>query len=229
MRAKIIAAAARLIAEGGPNAATTRAVASAAGVQAPTIYRLFGDKQGLLGAAVESVLSNYVATKAGRVADADPLQDLRNGWDMHVAFGLEHPHVFAITVTSGLEETVYRTGLDVLRKRVQRLAEEGLLTFSVDRAVALFQAAGMGTVLTLLQQPEDERDPGLSVAAREAIIASFTREASKRGDDGLVRAAATTLSARLSQTSALSKGERLLLQELLTRIANAQAVPGIDF
>jgi AcrR family transcriptional regulator len=34
----------------GRRAVTTRAVAAGAGVQAPTIYRLFGDKDGLLDA-----------------------------------------------------------------------------------------------------------------------------------------------------------------------------------
>ncbi|WP_338419811.1 TetR family transcriptional regulator [Streptomyces klenkii] len=35
---------------------TTRAVAAAAGVQAPAIYRLFGDKDGLLEAVAEQRL-----------------------------------------------------------------------------------------------------------------------------------------------------------------------------
>ena len=40
MRERILEAAHRLIATGGKEAATTRAVAAAASVQAPTIYRL---------------------------------------------------------------------------------------------------------------------------------------------------------------------------------------------
>ncbi|MBC8122483.1 MAG: TetR family transcriptional regulator, partial [Gemmatimonadaceae bacterium] len=50
VRARIVVAAAGLIDSGGRDAATTRAVAAAAAVQAPTIYRLFGDKRGLLDA-----------------------------------------------------------------------------------------------------------------------------------------------------------------------------------
>ncbi len=45
-RDRILQAAARLLAEGGREAVSTRAVSSAAGVQAPTIYRQFGDMQG---------------------------------------------------------------------------------------------------------------------------------------------------------------------------------------
>ncbi len=43
-RTKLVDVAARLLRDYGPAAVTTRGVAEAAGVQAPTIYRLFGDK-----------------------------------------------------------------------------------------------------------------------------------------------------------------------------------------
>jgi AcrR family transcriptional regulator len=79
-RARIVAAAAGLIAAGGRDAATTRAVAAAARVQAPTIYRLFGDKRGLLDAVAEYEMAAYMAEKARRAPHPDPLQDLRDGW-----------------------------------------------------------------------------------------------------------------------------------------------------
>ena len=50
-RERILDAAAELLVSGGTDGVSTRAVAAAAGVQAPTLYRLFGDKQGLLEAA----------------------------------------------------------------------------------------------------------------------------------------------------------------------------------
>ena len=52
-RERIVACAAELLTRGGREALTTRAVASAAEVQQPTIYRLFGDKEGLLEAVAE--------------------------------------------------------------------------------------------------------------------------------------------------------------------------------
>jgi AcrR family transcriptional regulator len=60
VRARILAAAAALIADGGRDALTTRAVSAAAGVQAPTIYRLFGDKSGLLDAVAELGFAAYL-------------------------------------------------------------------------------------------------------------------------------------------------------------------------
>jgi AcrR family transcriptional regulator len=87
-RGRIIAAAKTLIAEGGAEAATTRAVASKAKVQAPTIYRLFGDKDGLLRAAAEAVFADYVGRKNTPASQDDPVLALADGWDAHVAFGL---------------------------------------------------------------------------------------------------------------------------------------------
>ena len=162
-RARIIVAAAALIARGGRDAATTRAVAAAAAVQAPTIYRLFGDKRGLLDAVAEYGLASYVAEKAQRKPLRDPVAELARGWDMHVAFGLAHPGLF--TIMSGDPQAQPRTGaiatgLDVLAGRIRAIALAGRLTVSEPRALALLQSSCAGTVLHLLGQPPEQRDPG---------------------------------------------------------------------
>jgi len=221
VRARILAAAAELIATGGRDAATTRAVAAAAGVQAPTIYRLFGDKRGLLDAVAERGLTGYMAEKAVRSPHPDPVQDLRDGWDMHIAFGLAHPGLFAIMSGDPHPRPLspaMTSGLEVLRRRMRNLALAGRLRMSEERAIALVQAMGVGTVLQLLSTPEERRDPGLSVAAREAVVAAITGEPTNAspGPSG----AAAALRGSLDQSSVLSAGERHLLEELLDRIAN---------
>ena len=221
-RARIVAAAARLIAEGGPDAATTRAVAAAASVQAPTIYRLFGDKRGLLDAVAEHGLAAYVAGKAARATDPDPLRDFRNGWNQHVEFGLAHPGLFAIMMGDARPRPpspAAAAGIEVLTRRIRNLARAGRLRVSEERALALTHSVGVGTVLTLLRQPERERDAGLAAAAREAVIAAITGEAAAL-TDASVSGAAITLRASLASLSVLSAGERALLGELLARIAN---------
>jgi AcrR family transcriptional regulator len=226
VRARIVAAASALIAAGGRDAATTRAVATAAGVQAPTIYRLFGDKRGLLDAVAEQGLVAYVAEKSARTPHPDPVQDLRDGWDMHVAFGLAHPGLF--TIMSDYPEPrsaarpparVVAAGMDVLRRRIKNIALAGRLCVSEDRAIAMLQSVCIGTVFKLIGQPEKERDPGLSEATREALVAAITGEAIALAASGPSGAAAA-LRASLGLTSLLSAGERLMLEELLDRIAD---------
>ncbi len=224
-RARILAAAVRLIEEGGRDSATTRAVAAAAGVQAPTIYRLFGDKRGLLDAVAMESLNAYIAGKAARPPDPDPVQDLRDGWDMHVAFGLANPGVFGILSGDpqpGPGSQAVAQGLSVLQGRVRRIAQAGRLRTSEERAVGLLRAAGTGTVLTLLGQPENARDPGLSATARDAVVAAITTNApsdAPRAPASSANASAAALRASLDQVAVLSAGERHLLTELLDRIA----------
>ncbi len=222
IRTRIIEAAAVLIAAGGRDAATTRAVAHAADVAAPTIYRIFGDKRGLLDAVAEDGLARYVAEKSKRTPHADPLRDLRDGWDLHVAFGLSHPELFVIMSGDPHQHDVSpaaAAGLAVLRRLVGRIARSGRLKVSEKRAVALIHSVCVGTILTLLTDPEERRDPGLSEAAREAVLATITGEPILPEDSG-PREAATALRASLDRATSLSSGERHLLEELLDRIAD---------
>src|ERR1700750_2637053 len=75
-RAQLVEVAAGLLATAWPDAVTTRSVALAAGVQAPTIYRIFGDKNGLLDAVVEHGFATYVGRKH-LDPDTDPVESLR--------------------------------------------------------------------------------------------------------------------------------------------------------
>jgi len=216
-RQRILTATRALIAEGGVDAATTRAIASEAAVQAPTIYRLFGDKQGLLDAAAHETLAAYVAEKSRRARHRDPLQDFRDGWDQHIAFGLAHPEVFRLLADSRSAAT--EAGHEVLRERIRNIARAGRLGVSEERALGLVIAMGTGTVLRLLAAG-DPRDEDLATAARESVLAAITTAEAVAPTDSAVTAAAITLRASLDQV-ALSEGERALLGEWLERIASA--------
>lgn len=220
---RILSATEQIIAASGVEAATTRAVAAAAGVQAPTIYRLFGDKDGLLDAVAEHAMQVYAEAKAARSPLADPVAELRLGWDAHVAFGLSHPGIFAI-MTSRIgvprDTPAMRQGLSILGTKIHALAVAGLLRLPEERALSLFHAGATGVILTLLRQPAATRDQGLSAVAREAAIWALIGG----GDESPALAEtrpAIALKSRLPTTRGLTDGERLLLSELLDRIAAA--------
>ena len=220
-RERIIAAASRLLAEGGHEAVSTRAVSAAAGVQAPAIYRLFGDKQGLLDAVASHGIAAYLAGKAHREPGPDPVEDLRRGFDEHVEFGLANPAVYALMAADprpGTRSAADAAGAEFLAKLVGRIAEAGRLRVPEQLATQLITSAGRGTTLTLIAQPEDERDPALIHAAREAVVAAITTDAPVAARPGPA-AAAVTLRAVLPQSTALTPGEGALLTEWLDRIA----------
>jgi AcrR family transcriptional regulator len=224
-RERIVQAAVRLLSEQGAAAVTTRGVAQAAGVQAPTIYRLFGDKDGLVEAVAEQVMATYVAAKqtAMRAAYADPVADLRSGWRLHIEFGLANPELYALLSAAGRREPSPATaaGIDVLRARVRRLAAAGLLRVEEPRALGMIHAAGSGTVLALLEMPAAERDLGLVDAMFDALshgilVAEPSAPEDDRRTDQLT-AAAVTMNALLPELPTLSRAERALMGEWLAR------------
>ena len=233
-RARIVRAAAELLATGGRNAVTTRAVSAAAGVQPPTIYRHFGDMQGLLGVVARETLTVHVGEQATRALTNDPVEELRRGWDLHVAFGLANPDAFALlySAPSGASYTsVIREGVAVLQGLVARIAKAGRLRVDVVHATVLIHAAGTGVTLTLAATPPKERDPRLSDTMREAIITAVTVPATAEPPDGGSDAApaaervavhAVALRALLAEApSVLSPAERQLLSDWLDRLATA--------
>jgi AcrR family transcriptional regulator len=226
-RAQLVEVAAHLLATGGPDAVTTRSVALAAGVQAPTIYRLFGDKSGLLDAVAEHGFASYVGRKH-LDPDADPVVSLHAGWELHVGFGLANPELFRLMHTALRRpggRVAAATGEEVLQARVHRVAEAGRLRVTERRAVDLIRAAGTGVVFTLIDQAGDERDNTLADTAWESVCATILVEASSAAVTSPA-AAAVTLRAALPGLTALTAAERALLGDWLDRIAESQRVPG---
>jgi len=103
---------------------------------------------------------------------------------------------------------------------LERGAQAGLLQVSEERAVSLIHAAGTGTVTVLLETHHDRRDPGLSLTAREAVMAAILAvRPPKATSDGAQLA--SVLRTRLNVTAILTPGERLMMDELLARLSNA--------
>ena len=229
-RAQLVEVAAHLLATQGPDAVTTRAVALAAGMQAPTIYRLFGDKNGLLDAVAEHGFASYLARKPPVGADADPVESLHAGWELHVGFGLANPELFRLmytTLRTPQGRAVAAAGIGILQARVRRVAEAGRLRVTERRAADLIHAAGTGVVFTLIDQAAAERDDTLADTAWESVCATILTEASAGVATGPA-AAAVTLRAALPELTALTAAERTLLGDWLDRIADSQHGPGIS-
>lgn len=224
-RERLVKAAAELLAEGGRDAVSTRAVSAAAGVQAPTLYRLFGDKDGLLQAVADYGFGSYLTEKAAIAETDDPVEDLRRGWDLHVQFGLSHPAFYLLMYGDPRTGAASQAGQEAdrrLRRIVQRIAEAGRLRVSVDRGAGLVHATGKGVVLSLIGVPEDQRDMDLPEVARENVIRSITLDAPAEQDSALpARAIGLAASLHATPSPALSAAEHALLLEWLDRIANA--------
>lgn len=221
-RQRIVEAAAGLLAREGRDAVTTRAVAVAAGVQPPAIYRMFGDKDGLLDAVVGYGFARFLATKHVDPDPPDLIEDLRAGWDLAVEFGLANPALFSLMYSEPTRpaSAAYRAGLEILMGRIRRLAAGGWLRVDEELAAMLIHATARGAVLTWLSLPEDRRNPALLTTLRESMVAAVTNEEPAVRDPGPA-GAARALRAALPEQTKLSGAEQHLLREWLDRIASA--------
>lgn len=225
-RADLIEGAALALLEaGGPSAVTTRAVAEAAGTQPTAIYRAYGDMDGLMDAVLRRGFDAYVTAKVERPQHPDPVEDLRAGWDLHVRFGLEHPHVYVAlygALHDGKVPEAAARGEEILRGMMQRAAAAGRLRVDVEQAIATVHAAGVGVVLTSLARAPEQRDPDLSTRVRESVLAAITDVpvVERSGRAGFAVGLAATLH---DGPPVLSTAEARLLREWLARLAGDQA------
>jgi len=222
-RTRIVEAADALLDAGGRDAVTTRAVSAAAGVQPPTIYRLFGDMDGLLDAVAAAGFEAYLSQKHAMRLTDDPVEDLRTGAEIHVRFGLEHPGHYRLMYGRADPERVTdaaRAAHERLTMLLTRIAEAGRLVVSVPTAAQMVQAAGIGVTLQLIGTPEAERDPSLPARVHDAMVTAITGERVERASTAAW--AAGLLGALDDLDGLLSPGERALAAELLQRIADAR-------
>lgn len=221
-RKRILDAAARLLEEHGRDGVTTRAVSHAAGVQPPAIYRQFTDMNGLLEAVAANGFDTYLAQKHDIALTDDPVQDLRNGWDLHVEFGLSHPAHYLLMYdrrTPGDTSAAAQRSADRLHMLVERVAAAGRLAVTVDSAAAMIHSAGSGLTYHLIGTAPDERDPDLPNRLREAVLGAVTGDAPPSAPEYTQHA--TALKATLGRADGLlTAGEQALLEELLDRLGN---------
>ena len=221
----IVAAAGDLLARSGRDAVTTRSVSAAAGVSEPTIYRLFGDKSGLLDAVAERGFADYVRSKSLARLGADPVDNLRSGWDQHVEFGMANPALYTLIYADPRPMPAIpaaAAAAEFLRNHIHAIAEAGRLTVSVERAVQLVHAVGSGVTFALIATPPEQRDQAVSTVAREALLAAITTDRAVATESGALPAA-VAMRALLPTTSALTESESALMTDWLDRIVAVES------
>ena len=233
VRTRILEAAADLLSRSADADVSTRAVCEAAGVGAPMLYRQFGDKEGLLSAVVDYGFEQYLASKRAARPSADPVRDLRNGWDSHVRFAVENPNYYRLMYSPGLTvppeaaAEAHRLLLGVL----ERCAAAGRLRVSPETAAQMVMSANAGIALSLISRPALYPDISVSDRVRDAMVGAVTRDAPADGGAGnaagatpeaRLAGAAATLGAqvRVSPPPGLTEAERALLQQWLGTVAD---------
>ena len=173
-RAALVAAAEQLVAEGGPDALSVRAVADEVGTSTRAVYSLFGSRDGLVVALAQQAFEILDAGLAEQRETADPVADLVETGLIFRRFVQDHPSLFRIAFQRIVPELRADPALVEARERafpklvarVQRLKDAGLLDRKSAREGAvefnamcegLANAELRGQTLRILPPGEEER------------------------------------------------------------------------
>ncbi|GAB3435577.1 TetR/AcrR family transcriptional regulator [Actinophytocola sediminis] len=222
-RQQILDVTAALLERVGAEEVSIRDVCQAAGITAPTVYHHFGDKKALLAAVAAEGFERYLVAKLDRAPSADPLVDLRHGWDDHVGFGIEHPAFYRLmygTPNADRPPSAGKAHL-MLIDIVHRLAAIGRLRLPPEPAATLIHTGAVGTALALIAAPKGPATPALVERMREAVFAAVLH-LDAPGAKTAVPELAGTLLASLSASPAgeLTPGEQGILLELLGKLSS---------
>ena len=205
-RDRLLAAAGELLTE-SPEV-STRAICERAGVQAPTLYHYFGNKQGLIAAVVETRFAEHMAAVA---PDDDPVTALHSSWDHHVRFGLANPNHYALT------STLMPVAEKLLTGHLNEIARHGRLRTAPEVAARQLVAANAGATLSLLA---GHQDTAWSDQLRDTLVGAVVTDAAQaRATGGLAAMAVGFLAALDAEPGGFTAGERALLREWLHRAA----------
>jgi AcrR family transcriptional regulator len=221
LRAAMLAAAESQLVASPERDIATRAVCEAVGVTQPVLYRLFGDKNGLLDALADDALRRYAEHKTAQQRTDDPIADLRAGWDDHMEFARRNPALYQLMFAPRPRSHAQarRNIMDLLEAALLRCSAIGALRVAPAIAAQLILPANVGLALSMIAQPELFAAPDLSVRMREAVFGSVLAEVPAE-DDAPLPAAALRLRSQLavSGTAALEPAEVTLLDRWLERL-----------
>lgn len=141
--ARILAAAEAIVAQDGVDAASTRAIARRAGVSAPSLYRFFDDRDAILDALLESLLTELeAATEQAEAAFAGTsIEDfVCSEMELHVSYYERHPSLvrlwFGGRVSPPVVELVHARNRALAARAHSLLTGAGLLAPDTPETVA---------------------------------------------------------------------------------------------
>lgn len=218
-RARLLDAAAELIAAAPGEDVSLRAICAAVGVKLPTLYHFFGSKQGLIEAVVERGFDLYLSEKTAHESTGDPIQDVREGWDAHVAFGVANPGFYTLMygkIRPGYSPAAQSRPSEILLSIMRDAEAQGRLVVSAEQAAAHVIATNIGVTLRQIILAKEDRE--LSVATREGVITAITGVAP--AVQGLRSDILRALEYASARPEVLGEAETALLAQWLRRLAD---------
>jgi AcrR family transcriptional regulator len=187
MRETLLAAALKVLEEGGEAEFSTRAVCAVAKVTAPTLYHHYGSADGLLSAAMTEAFAQFLRSKQVATQSDDPETALREGWDDYVRFAAARPRLYAAMigrVLQGARIHAAEQAFALLIKHIRAAADEGRLAGAVAVAADLmWSSVNAASLLYVTARLRGSGPPAAAVVASirehalQAVFLPTTKEA----------------------------------------------------
>jgi AcrR family transcriptional regulator len=182
-RAQILAAAQELLLEDGVEGLSMRKLSERCGYTAPTIYHHFGDKAGLVAAAVEQRFRQVHDLLMAIPREGDPARYLDAVARAFVRFALENPEHYRLLTMPGIEPGSVpsaEAAREVVKEALAELAREGTLaTNDIDAAYETTWAMLHGVISLRLQLPAYEFSDQMIELALEVMQGGLLRRGSQ--------------------------------------------------
>lgn len=174
VRDRIFRAAASLIAEGGPSAASARAICVKAHITAPTLYRHFGDLNGLYGELLSLMYVPEAQAHPGREF-SDPLGMIEYMWDCCVGTAIRAPGLVDLKNQLAAAGNTPPSMMQFYRRleiSFEELDRRQLLKQQPRVAAAMYWAAALGIARMIASSRHGAPDcsPVAGEALREAVL-----------------------------------------------------------
>lgn len=179
VRERIFRAAASLVAEGGPSAASARAICSKARITAPTLYRHFGDLNGLYGELLSLMYIPEAQAHPGREF-SDPLGMIEYMWDCCVGTAIRSPGLVDLKnqlAATGNTPPSMMQFYKRLETSFEELDRRQTLKQPPRIAAAMYWAAALGIarMIASSRHGAPECSPVAGEALREAVLEAILR------------------------------------------------------
>ena len=226
LRSAMLDAAEQQLITSDDNDIAIRSVCDAVGVTQPVLYRLFGDKQGLLDALADRGMERYAAHKSEQQATDDPVADLRAGWDDHMRFARDNPALYQLMFgpAASADARAVRAVFDLLVEVLTRCAAVGALRTEPQIAARSILSANVGSALNRIAEPAlFDDDDRLSHRLRAAIFCEFLPGEVETAAEAPIGEAALRLRSQLQtrQSDVLETAELRLLDRWLVRLVQS--------
>jgi AcrR family transcriptional regulator len=150
-------------------------VCEAAGIKSPTLYHHFGDKVGLELALVRRGLAEFMKRKQ-QVSTAEPLEQLRSGWNAALEFALKRPALYALFAQHArAQPELVADAYALMLARVQRLVDLGEFRGPVDATARVVWAASQGALSLIDLRASRKEIQAVGDVLFDAVVDKLTK------------------------------------------------------